>query len=227
MESYLLDLLNNEENFMDMSVIEEKEYHFLDNISRECRYKFNIYPTPNFDERMNIKSWYLSDTIELFKYIFDSYVISFKEILKERTEEFTVIPVHLYNFDSVNFKRSEHHSIVVIFSKKEDLFYILDPSGVSEDYSFFEYAKNKFFPNNKTIKLMNKLQFIESKIPYLENELDGYCHAWSALFIKCFLLYHKDKEIEEIIDCILNTCNNDSISLRKLVRIFSYEQTYL
>lgn len=209
---------------MDMTEIDTKDYHFLDNISRDCKYKFNIYPTPNFDENMNVKSWYFSKEIELFKYISDSYIEAFNKLLKERTEEFTIIPAYLY---SIIFKRANLHSTVVIFEKRKDLFYIFDPSGASEDYSFFEYAKNKFFPKNKTIKSMNKLQFLESKIPYLENELDGYCHTWTALFIKCFLLYHKDMEIEEIIECILNVCNNNERTLRKLARIFSYEQMYL
>lgn len=125
---------------------------------------------------------------------------------------------------------SDNHHIVILYIKKDDIFYILDTSGMSQDYTYFENARKFLFGNSIIVKSVELLQRLEGSISDYEGENKGYYVAWSYFLIRCYIINDNEVSINKLIKIIIPACNSGenklSLMMRRLIRNFTHECIY-
>ena len=223
-----MSILNKIYDFIDPFILEDdKEIDIMDytyeafdqNIGRYCKKEIQyplkfIYPDNNRSSLLFLhfyKEKCMKDNIKK---------------IKDNKTKFTIIRTFLIK----DKNKSNNHHIIILYIKKNDTFYILDPSGASIDYEYYEEAKNLLFENYIIVKSMETLQGLEGSVEDYKGEIKGYCIAWSYFFIRCYIINNDEVELDELIDLIISACNRDrsklEIMMRRLIRNYTYECIY-
>lgn len=111
------------------------------------------------------------------------------------------------------------HMIMMIHDNYNN-YHIVDSSGASILYENFEQELTRFLGEYRYCENAVFLQRTESQVELEENEPAGYCIAWSHFLAVC--CHNVDLTIDEIIEQIFKETSSDPLTLRKLIRGFTY-----
>lgn len=234
MEAYIDYLLNIEDsNGMEIEY-EQKEYEasFPKYLERIHKISLPKFYTPRYNSSGQIVNIYNSKELKLNQFFDEDYISDVLKEIKTSDTEFKVFEASLMpalanniHVNKTTINQWIGHSILIIYIKKDDQFYIIDSNGAASIYTYYGEAKRSFFGNPIEIKESLILQRLEEKIENFESEIGGYCTAWAYLYAVLFV-YSDKKDNGTIIDIaslILTKCENNPIKLRKLIRNFTYE----
>jgi hypothetical protein len=235
MDSYLDQILNLDDEDGIKIEYDHMEYElffpkYIERIQKIPQIKFF---TPRYNTEGKKIYYYHSTSLRLDLYDDREYVNDTLNIIKSLNEPFLLINGSLFPTIPTNGNSKNEtldgstigHSILIIYDKKKNQFYIIDSNGAASLYKYYDIAKRIFFDEPIEIKEAMILQRLESKLSVFENEVDGYCVAWSYLYGILFIL-SDTKDIEEITAVIMKKCNNSPVKLRKLIRNFTFECAY-
>jgi hypothetical protein len=187
------------------------------------------FKTPRYNKDGEFMYYYMTNELIFSLFTNKSYVKHVIETIKSSENIFSIINCSLYPVIDMNGSKKNEttintwnaHSILVIYIKKDDIFYIIDTDNIDGIYTYYEYARYMFFNRFIVIEETNILQCLEYKAKNYEGEFDGYCVAWSYLFANLFLLSY-DGNINKILNLILYKCESNPTKLRKLIRNFTF-----
>ena len=235
MESYLDQILNLDDGNGIEMIYDHMEYEsfFPKYIERIQKVKQIKFFTPRYNTEGKRIYYYHSTSLRLDLYDDREYVKDILDSIKLSNEQFLLINGSLYPTIPTNGTNKNEtfnnkyigHSILIIYDKKKNQFYIIDSNGAANLYKYYDIAKRIFFDEPIEIKEAMILQQLEAKLTDFENELDGYCVAWSYLYAILFIL-SETKDIKEIPTVIMRKCDNSPVKLRKLIRNFTFECSY-
>lgn len=221
---YIDNLLNQDDLMLEYEINSEiiSDEPFEEYIDRYIKRKSIIYENPmEYYKNGNILK-YVKKSPSLYLEFYKNTRYKSSNINKIiNNNKFTIIPISLSEFKKDNNKHHFGHSILAIYIKKEDKFYILDLSGAAYKYDYFIESLNNMFEKYEILDKMNELQQREYRVEYYNGESVGYCVSWCYLFIICYIIDNENYEIVYIIYGILCACDGNPITLRKLIRNFT------